>query len=344
MSTRRIGTASRILDIFDSRFRGAIYDNNNAVGSAGSVLSSTGSGVEWVTQSSGGTPGGSDGQIQYNNGGSFGGASSFYYDDTNNRIGIGESTPISSLDINVGTGTIAFNVTGSEGQLFSVRNNLSSGSIFSVNDISGIPLIDVDAGGSVILSSSNSTDYVGIGLTNPTQKLDVDGAARFRGAIYDNNNVVGLANSLLVSNGSGFEWTNISTIPFSSLDINVGTGTIAFNVTGSEGQLFSVRNNLSSGSIFSVNDISGIPLIDVDSDGSVQLVPFGVSDYVGIGLTNPTQKLDVDGGTRFRGAIYDNNNAVGSAGSVLASTGSGVQWVAQSGGGAELDITACLFT
>ena len=43
--------------------------------------------------SSGGTPAGSDGYVQYNNGGSFGGASGLYYDDVNSRLGMGTTSP-----------------------------------------------------------------------------------------------------------------------------------------------------------------------------------------------------------------------------------------------------------
>ena len=60
-------------------------------------------------------------------------------------------------------------------------------------------------------------------------------------------------------------------------------------------------------------------------------------------IGTPSRSLDIFG-TRLSGPIYDNNNAVGSSGQVLSSTGSGVEWVSQSGGGAELDITSCLFT
>jgi hypothetical protein len=42
---------------------------------------------------------GSDGQLQYNNGGSFGGASRLYYNDSSNRVGIGISTPGYDLDV-----------------------------------------------------------------------------------------------------------------------------------------------------------------------------------------------------------------------------------------------------
>ena len=80
------------------------------------------------------------------------------------------------------------------------------------------------------------------------------------------------------------------TDPDAKLEVNVGSGTTAFEVRGSEGQLFSVTNSLSSGSIFSVNDISGVPSIDVDADGTIELAPFGGTVDVGGNLT-------VDAGT-----------------------------------------------
>ena len=79
------------------------------------------------------------------------------------------------------------------------------------------------------------------------------------------------------------------TTPGSTLEINVGTATSAFDIQGSAGQLFSVTNNLTSGSIFSVNDVSGIPSIDVDADGTIQIAPYGAGELVGIGTTNQHQ-------------------------------------------------------
>jgi hypothetical protein len=295
-----------------------------------------------------------------------------FVDISNDRVGIGTTNPQSKLEINVGTAVSAFDIQGSAGQLFSVTNNLTSGSIFSVNDVTGIPSIDVDADGTIQLAPFGSTEYVGVGTTNPTQKLDVNGNVAIGGSIYDANGTAG-SDGQVLSNVTGFgvSWADQSggsqnvfstiavsgqnnvvadtttdtltlvagsnmtittdsetdTITFASsggggssywvqtdvgihtlssvgigttnpeatLQVDVGTGTTAFDVLGSEGTLFSVTNNLTSGSIFSVNDVSGMPSIDVDADGTIQLAPSSTTENVGVGTTNPTSKLHVAG-------------------------------------------------
>lgn len=52
-----------------------------------------------------------------------------------------------------------------------------------------------------------------------------------------------------------------------------------------------------------------------------------VTGKVGIGTTNASTNLDVNGGLRIRGALYDKDNQTGNANQVLISTGSGVDWV-----------------
>ena len=55
-------------------------------------------------------------------------------------------------------------------------------------------------------------------------------------------------------------------------------GTLSFE--GTAGQLFSITNDLTN-SIFSVNDVSGIPSIDVYANGNILLAPFGGQIFVG---------------------------------------------------------------
>ena len=52
-----------------------------------------------------------------------------------------------------------------------------------------------------------------------------------------------------------------------------GSGSTILDIQGSQGQLFSVTDNL-SGSLFTVNDISGLPILQVSSDDSVKLGTF----------------------------------------------------------------------
>lgn len=85
-----------------------------------------------------------------------------------------------------------------------------------------------------------------------------------------------------------------STVGPSTISLKIyplNSGTLSFEA--SAGQLFSIVNNLTSGSIFSVNDTSGIPSIDVNADGTVNIASYGGS--VGIGTLIPTSKLHVVG-------------------------------------------------
>ena len=64
----------------------------------------------------------------------------------------------------------------------------------------------------------------------------------------------------------------------------------SLSFTGSAGQLFSITNSL-TGTIFSVNDVSGIPSIDVADTGLVRIIPF--SGNLAIGTTSSSARVTV---------------------------------------------------
>lgn len=129
-------------------------------------------------------------------------------------------------------------------------------------------------------------------------------------ALNDKNLIItpniGSANNPKIDFVGADATTGPSTITAVAYPIN--NGTLSFE--GTAGQLFSITNNLSSGSIFSVNDISGIPSIDVNANGTISMATYGGN--LGIGTTNPTSRLDVRGNVNvvgvstFTGSIIQN--------------------------------------
>ena len=67
--------------------------------------------------------------------------------------------------------------------------------------------------------------------------------------------------------------------------IVIGSGSNILDIQGSQGQLFSVTDSL-SGSLFSVNDISGLPILKVFSDDSVRLGTFNNEAIIVSGNTS----------------------------------------------------------
>ena len=87
---------------------------------------------------------------------------------------------------------------GTQGQLFSITPNLSTGYIYSVNDITGIPLLRANANANV--TANEYAGNFGIGLTNPGYKLHVLGSVGFTSTTASTSTTTG---TLVVSGGVG---------------------------------------------------------------------------------------------------------------------------------------------
>ena len=69
---------------------------------------------------------------------------------------------------------------------------------------------------------------------------------------------------------------------------NLNSGSTVLDVQGSQGQLFSVTNSL-TGDLFSVSDVSGVPILNVNSSGLIN-----IDGKLGINNDSPAFGLDID--------------------------------------------------
>ena len=143
------------------------------------------------------SPAGSDGQIQYNNGGALGGASQLYFDDSTARLGVGTSSPGAEIEISNDSPTLRFTDTDTD----LTDNEIAAAIEFYGSDTDDPGLaayIHADAdgtGGAMQLRFGTGTagvaadrmtiqadGKVGIGNTSPSEMLDVNGNINIAGS------------------------------------------------------------------------------------------------------------------------------------------------------------------
>ena len=130
--------------------------------------------------------------------------------------------------------------------------------------------ITVGTGGTVITTTGIGS--VGIGTTNPTQKLHLNGDFRITGTIYDSTNQPGQNNDILVKNATGgLSWVNQNVV-----------------TSGAGGTIGQIQFHNNAGLV----------------DGASNFYYDFNNNRVGIGSTQPTQLLDVLGVSTFRGGVF----------------------------------------
>ena len=147
----------------------------------------------------------------------------------------------------------------------------------------------------------NLNENIGIGVTDATQKLDVNGDVRIRGGIYDVANSSGSTNEVLLSDGNGgWVWSSVPT---------VGVATAA----GNPGNI-------------QFHNAAGV------NGGSDEFNYDYTTQRIGIGTTEPDQKLDVRGNVVVQGgsigigttnpesAVHTSNTSVLHSGIVTANS------------------------
>ncbi|NRD19524.1 hypothetical protein HNV08_05655 [Winogradskyella eckloniae] len=163
-----------------------------------------------------------------------------------------------------------------------IRNNGEDGNFIIDNEGNGIMYLRNRGTGQIRLGTNNTDDLfiedggnVGIGLSNPDAKLDVNGTARIRTV-----NIGDDSDYILTRDSSG----------------NIRRRTAAQIVTaggGSDDNFYSTSGTITGNRNIIQNNF------DVNFDAST-LVIEGNENEVGIGTSNPTAKLDVNGTARIR--------------------------------------------
>jgi hypothetical protein len=116
---------------------------------------------------------------------------------------------------------------GTQGQLFSITPNLSTGYIYSVNDITGIPLIRANANANV--TANEYAGNFGIGITNPGYKLHVLGAVGFTSTTVSTSTTTG---TLVVGGGVGIGGSLYVASATAISGVSINNGIITGNLTG----------------------------------------------------------------------------------------------------------------
>ena len=212
--------------------------------------------------------------------------------------------------------------------IYSAGNaNASHSILFTPSSLSAGSAVSSDS----TISFNPSTEILtvsGVAITSGTASTNTTtGALVVRGGL-------GVTGQLTFATASlGF--TGITSNPSMSFIGNTSSAPITMTVLtdnslnweGSQGSVFSIDSNLSSGEIFSVSDISGLPIISASAGQTVNINEFGGYTQIGNGSINSsstsTGSLVIAGGLGFTGNAFIGGTTTISNGVNSSSTGSG---------------------
>ena len=237
---------------------------------------------------------------------------------------VGTANSISKIDFIGAAVSASANVGGSIATVTVYSPGSTGQVLFNKNN-------DFSAATDLFYDSVNKR--VGIGTSAPTQQLHLQGSLRITGNIHDQNNVVGVANSILIATGTGISWTSSVS---SRVEVgptppgNAQQGDLWWD--NEEGDLNVYYEDVDSAAWVSTNANSQ------EDDSLWELDAIGIHTIrnVGIGTTIASAALAVGGNAIFKGtgivtATEFHGTFFGSGGGEI-SVGAGGTWGVSSSG------------
>lgn len=281
---------------------------------------------------SGGTPGGSNTQIQFNDSSSFGGDAGLTYSKTNDTLTITSDSSGNGLIVQsakgAGAGTenlVVIQTTDSlwDRPLLRINDNTSSG---------GAANIRID-------SLNPDIEFVETDQTTPAGKFEVavnSDKFQINGRSAADTGFEPIATFSRYGSGGMVGIGTLYDTPNAMLEV-VTTGTPSYNfsissaVGASSGNIFNVDG---SGNVI-INDRGSAIATRIEGDTDANLFyTDGTNDRVGIGLNNPSQKLHVKGRVQF-GVASNTSGTIDLANSGAA----GLTRIAPSNPGSDITVT-----
>ena len=296
------------------------------------TLTGDGSGLTGITAVS--APAGSDGQLQYNNGGVTGGASTLYWDDTNGRLGIGTPTPQSVLSVKGASGYVHIGNT-SDTRYIDI-GHWAAGNV-QLEAGNGNFYIKTQSSNYLAFGTTNServritaTGNVGIGTTSPAAHLEVKGSGN--GSVNDHLRITSTDTEakLAFVNTSGNSAISSASddLRFFTNTANVermrikGSGNVGIGIADPQTRL-SLGSTQGSGIDFLYDatnayknqiknywNSSADTRMDFNIGRTANVAPttvmsVGYNSNVGIGTTSPLSKLHIIGDARIGDGTAD---------------------------------------
>jgi len=220
-------------------------------------------------------------------------------------VGIGTTSPSSKLEV-YASGSTVLDIQGSQGQLFSITDNLT-GDLFTVSDISGVPIFNVNATG---LATVDGVMSIGLNGATPIFTLDVGGdigTDRYIRHNGDSNTYFGFSGAdtiqfntnsserlridssgdVFITGQVGIGATPVSPLTVKSNSVSSGESGIVIQANGNTNSIIKLGEKATDGARLEMLD-AGVTKIALFTDGTGNYITAG---NVGIGVTSPATLL-----------------------------------------------------